>query len=167
MALTLSISPGFDGVNPIASDQITYIANVTNSGATAVTLSSLQAYAQGGAFVGAMQYLQPNVPVGVGNPVLLPGTTYSYPFLVEFISPSFAGPSPQAPGGASGVGIAANPSNQYVILTINSLSSDSTVATASLTVPVLSAIAPFPIAQGGGMQFSSGFNAVNFLTSFA
>jgi hypothetical protein len=115
--------------------------------------------------VGQPEYLTPNVPVGVGNPTIAAGATGFFPFEVVFLTPYGAGPSPQSPGGAAGSQNATPADSEYVI-SLQSLSSDATVASAQLLVPVLSTIAPFPIAQGGGMQLSSGFNLVNLLTSF-
>lgn len=167
MALTLTIIPGHGATSVVAGQTVRYVASVTNSGSSSVTLQGLAAYADtaNAISVGQPEYLTPNVPVGVGNPTLTAGSTYYYPFSVTFQAPYFAGPSPQTPGGTQGSQIAAPVDSQYVI-NLQSLSSDSTVASAQLLVPVLSTIAPFPIAQGGGMQLSSGFNLVNLLTSF-
>lgn len=167
MALVLSISRGFGASSIVARQNVTFMASVTNTGSSSVTLQSLAAYADTSASVtvGQPNYLTPNVPVGVGNPTLAAGATASYPFEVVFLTPPFAGPSPQAPGGAAG-SQNAMPGDAQFVISLQSLSSDSTVATTSLLVPVLSAIDPFPIAQGGGMQLSSGFNLVNLLTSF-
>lgn len=168
MALTLSIVQGAFN-NYVAGQPVSLVASVTNSGSTSVTLSSLAIYADPGScsFLGQPVYLTPNMPVGLGNPVLTAGSTYSYPFEVIFQAPNLAGPSPQAPGLAAGSGVAANPSASVARLTLQSLSSDSTTASVSLSVPVLSTLYPFPVAQGGAMQLSSGFNLVNLLTSFA
>jgi hypothetical protein len=166
MALTLSIIAGSPST-AIGNGTCNFVASVTNSGATAVTLQSLQvSETSGGAVVDQPVYLTPNTPVGVGNPILLPSTTYYYGFQVVFVSPAIAGPSPQnAPGGAAPSNNAVTPDASFT-LQLQSLSSDATVASASLTVPVLSTIAPFPFATGGAMQLSQGFNLVNLLTSF-
>lgn len=169
MALVLSIVPGFGATSVVAGQNISYVASVTNTGSTSVTLQSLATYTDMATCinVGQPQYLTPNVPVGVGNPTIAAGATASYPFEVAFMSPSFAGPSPQAPGGTLGSSNASVPGDSVFGIYLQSLSSDSTVASAALLVPILSAVPPFPIAQGGGLQLSSGFNLVNFLTSFA
>lgn len=168
MALVLTIVPGFGANNTVAGRPNNYIASVSNTGSSSVTLQSLSAYADAGSCinVGQPQYLTPNVPPGVGNPTIAAGATASYPFEVTFMTPNYAGPSPQSPGGTAG-STAGLPSDSVFGVYLQSLSSDSTVASATLLVPVLSAVAPFPIAQGGGLQLSSGFNLVNFLTSFA
>lgn len=168
MALTLSIIPGARASSVVAGQSINYVASVTNSGSTSVTLQSLATYADSNCSinVGQPNYLTPNVPVGVGNPTLAAGATSYFPFEVTFLTPAIAGPSPQAPGGTLGVTNASYPLDSSFVIYLSSLSSDSTVASAQLLVPVLSTIAPFPIAQGGGMQLSSGFNLINLITSF-
>jgi hypothetical protein len=166
MALTLQILAGNNGSNVVANQTMNFVASVTNSGATSVVLQSLQVAesTESDAQMSQPQYLTPNTPVGVGNPILLPGVTYYYSFLGTFSNP-LPGPSPQAPGGAStNRAITADP---FFTLQLTSQSSDGTVATASMLVPVLSSIAPFPLAQGGALQLSQGFNLVNLLTSFA
>lgn len=167
MALTLSIIPGARASSVVAGQSINYVASVTNSGSSSVTLQALAAFTDTGTAVsvGQPHYLTPNVPVGVGNPTIAAGATSYFPFEVVYQTPYVAGPSPQAPGGAAPVGMAM-PTDAQFIISLQSLSSDASVASASLLVPVLSTIAPFPIAQGGGMQLSSGFNLVNLLTSF-
>ncbi len=167
MALTLAITPGAY-VNNVAGQPLTYVASVTNSGATSVTLQSLSVSGPPGmcSSIGQPQYLTPNVPVSVGNPVLVAGSTYNYTFEVVFQAPSTAGPSPQAAGGTAGVGNAMT-NNTSGTLLLQSLSSDSTVASASLKIPILSSTSPFPVAQGGALQLASGFDLINFLTTFA
>lgn len=168
MALTLSIIPGANAGNVVAGQRANYVASVTNSGSSSVTLQSLATYAETGigVTVGQPNYLTPNVPVGVGNPTLAAGATSYFPFEVVFQTPNFPGPSPQQPGGSAGTSAAAVPVDSSFVISLQSLSSDASVASAQLLVPVLSTIAPFPIAQGGGMQLSSGFNLINLLTSF-
>lgn len=169
MALTLSIIAGNAASSVVAGQSVNYVASVTNSGSSNVTLQSLSTFAESssGVTVGQPTYLTPNVPVGTGNPTLSAGSTYYYPFQVVFPSPNFAGPSPQMPGSPAGTSTASVPTDSVFAINLQSLSSDSTVASASLLVPVLSSLAPFPVAQGGGLQFSSGFNLINLLTSFA
>jgi len=171
MALTLSISAGYGSTNVAAGMQVTYVASVTNSGATAVTLNGLwvsRDSMSGNAGVGQPTWQTPGVSVGAGYPTLAAGSTYNYPFSVVFSAPNMAGGSPNsAPGGAAPPHNAAYPIDSGFSFTINSLSSDSTTASATYFVPVLSTVAPFPIPQGGALQMNSGFNLVNFLTSFA
>ena len=169
MALTLVIQGSPSTTNPVAGQSMTFIAAVTNAGATSVTLNSLSVSSSSGGSItlGQPDFLTPNMPVTQGNPTLLPSATYFYPFRVVINGPNTAGPSPQAPGGASGVGGGQYPTDNSFGLNVTSVSSDGTVASVATTLPALSSTSPFPIAQGGGLQLSSGFNLVNFLTSFA
>jgi hypothetical protein len=167
MALTLAILPGNNATNVVANQTMNFTAAVTNSGSTSVTLQSLQVAesTESDAQLSQPVFLTPNTPVGVGNPTLLPGATYYYGFLGVFSNPGI-GPSPQAPGGAAPSNKGAN-ADAFFTLQLTSQSSDGTVASASMLVPVLSSIAPFPLAQGGALQLSQGFNLINLLTSFA
>lgn len=169
MALTLAILPGTASSYGVGGRTNNYVASVTNSGSSSVTLQSLATYGESNTCmnVGQPQYLTPNVPVGVGNPTIAAGATSFFPFEVTFMTPNMPGPSPQAPGGNLGAVTAYVPGDSVFGVTLQSLSSDSTVASATLLVPVLTTIAPFPVAQGGALQLSSGFNIVNFITSFA
>ncbi len=168
MALTLVIQESPSTANPVAGQSMTFVAAVTNAGATSVTLNSLSASSTSGSItIGQPDFLTPNMPVTQGNPTLLPSTTYFYPFRVVINGPNTAGPSPQAPGGSSGVGGGQYPTHNSFGISVTSLSSDGTVAYVATTTPALSSTEPYPIAQGGGLQLSSGFNLVNFLTSFA
>lgn len=168
MALVLTIVPGHGAASASVGRNINYIATVTNDGASSVTLKSLAVFADSGAvIVGQPSYLTPNVPVGVGDPAILAGATANYPFSIVYSSPNFAGPSPQQPGGTQGTTNASVPSDSSFNVTLQSLSSDASVASVSRMISPLSGIAPFPVAQGGALQLNSGFNLVNFLTSFA
>src|ERR1700755_930159 len=167
MPLSVSISGGFNAVSIAAGQAVNFVAAVTNATASALTLQSLAVTvasgSRGGASAGVTQpsYLWPNVPVGVGNPVLPAGVTQNYSFSAVFFAPNASGPSPQnQPGGAA-------PSNQaqeidpFYVLTATGLDSSAAVFTSSFFVPVLSTIAPFPLAQGGALQLSQGMNLVN------
>ena len=169
MALMLAIQGTPSSTSPVAGQVVTFVAAVTNSGSTSVTLQSLNAAPERNSAITLSQpeILTPNLPVGVGNPVLLASTTYYYPFKVVFHGPTTSGPSPQAPGGGTIPNTAAYPTDNSFGISLTSLSSDGTVAYVATTSPALSTTPPFPVAQGGGLQLSSGFNLVNFLTSFA
>lgn len=168
MALTLAIVRGYGATNSSSGRALNYVASVTNDGSTSVTLRALSVYADSNTCVSLEQpnYLTPNVPVGVGDPTIAAGATSFFPFRAVFMTPNMPGPSPQSPGGTQGSATAYIPGDANFGITLQSLSSDSTVASATLSVPVLSAVAPFPTPQGGGLVLSSGFNAVNLLTSF-
>lgn len=169
MPLTLSLSRGGPWTDTAQGSQSSFVVTVSNAGATALSLVSLSVHetSSTGAHVAQPTYLRPNAPAGLSNPVIAPGGSVSYVFGVSFPVPAGAGPSPQSPGGASGHGNACPAPNSTAILRAECQSSDGAVSTALLSAPVLSTIAPFPVAQGGGMQLSSGFNLINFITAFA
>lgn len=169
MALTLAIQAPAMSTNITAGQTITCIAAVTNAGASSVTLQSLTTATDGAGSANLSQpdFLTPNVPVGVGNPVLLPSTTYYFPFRVVFHAPNTAGAFPQAPGGGANLNAAAYPIDSNFGLSLTSVSSDGTVATTTATIPVLSTTSPSPLAAGGALQLSYSLNLVNFLTSVA
>ena len=168
MALTLAILPGSASNVGSAQQMLSLVASVTNSGAASVTLQSLVASDDyGPSTMGQPDFLTPGNPVGLGAPTILPGATSYFPFRIAWNMPSVYGPSPQSPGNAGAAAAAAVPSRSISNILLTSLSSDGSVATATLAVPVLSTLYPFPLAQGGAMQLSSGFNLINLLTSFA
>jgi hypothetical protein len=168
MALTLAILPGAAQNVGSAQQMLSLVASVTNSGASSVTLQSLVASDDyGPSTVGQPDFLTPGNPVGLGAPTILPGATSFFPFRVAWNMPTAAGPSPQAPGNAAAAAAAAVPSRSISNISLVSLSSDGTVATVTTSLPILSTLYPFPTAQGGAMQLSSGFNLINYLTSFA
>lgn len=167
MALTLSIAKTSPG-SIVAGQSMNFTVAVTNTGAAAVSLSSLAVNesTESDAQIAQPNFMTPNVPVGVGNPVLNAGATSTFPFQVVFNSPYLAGPSPNNPGGAAPGPAAANPDAQFT-LQAQAQASDGSIASTSLLVPVLSAIAPFPLAQGGAFQFGQGFNFINGLMLYA
>lgn len=167
MALTLSIAKTSPG-NIVASQAVNFTVTVTNSGSSAVTLTALSVneITESDAQIGQPNYLTPNVPVGVGNPVLAASGSVTYLFTAVFSSPMYAGPSPQAPGGAA-PGPAASNADAFFTLQAQAQASDGSIGSTSLMVPVLSAIAPFPLASGGAFQFGQGFNFINGLMLYA
>jgi len=164
MALTLVIIPPAQPV--VANQTMNYVASVTNSGATSVTLSALVAseLTESDAQLAQPLFLTPNVPPGVGNPVLLPGVTYFYPFQAVFNSPLMAGASPNAPGGSAPSSSAVTPDAIFG-LSLQSQSSDGTIASVTQQVAVQTAAVPFPIPLGGALQMYAGANLINFLTA--
>jgi hypothetical protein len=167
MPLNLALSRGFAWSDASNGEPNTVLLTVANPGATALTVTSLQVAEASatGANVTQPLYLRPNMPVGLGNPVIVAGGSASFAFEVSFNAPAYSGPSPQAPGGVGGV--RGPPTNSVVTLRAQCHSSDGFVTSVTMPFPVLSTVAPFPVAQGGAMQLSSGFNLVNYLTSFA
>jgi hypothetical protein len=164
MPLTLTLSRGFAWSDSANGEPSTVLLTVSNPGAAELTVTSLSVYeeSKSGSRVDQPIYLRPNAPAGLGNPVIGPGASATYPFECAFTVPSYSGPSPQAPGGAGGV--SGPPRNPVVTLRAECLSSDGVVTTVSMPFPVLGTIAPFPVAQGGALQLGSGFNLINLVT---
>lgn len=169
MALTIQLTQ----VSPIAvADQpLTFLAAVTNTGASSVTLSSLQVSesTESDAQISQPNILTTNVPVGLGNPTIIAGGTFNVTFGVIFPGPAGPGPSPNQPAGTgfgpSGMMPGQPPDNFYTLLA-QAQSSDNSISSQSLVVTVLSATAPFPVPQGGAAQFAQGANS-NLIAAIA
>ena len=164
MPLNLALSRGSAWSDSSNGEPNTIILTVSNPGAAALTVLSLgvSEVSATGARLDQPSYLAPNAPIGLGNPVIGPGASRSFPFECVFQVPSYSGPSPQAPGGSAGV--RGPPTNSVVTIRALCQSSDGVVTFVDMPFPVLATVAPFPVAQGGALQLNSGFNAVNFLT---
>lgn len=165
MALSVTLALG-NSAQVVVQQPVNFIAAVTNTNATSVTLNSLtiSEATESDATISQPVFYTPNVAPGVGNPILLPGSTTYYPFQAVFTSPYVAGPSPQnQPGGAAPSADAVEVDANFVLLATGQ-TSDGSVFSSSLMVPALSAIVPFPLAQGGAFQFSQGANLINLLT---
>ena len=165
MPLVLTLARGYAWSDSANGEPNTVLLTVANPGTAALTVTSLSVYEESktGSRVEQPSYLRPNAPAGLGNPVIGPGASATYPFECAFTVPSYSGPSPQAPGGAGGV--SGPPTNSVVTIRAQCQSSDGVVSTVAQPFPVLSTVAPFPVAQGGALQLSSGFNLVNFVTT--
>jgi hypothetical protein len=151
----------------LADSVVTFIVTVTNTGSSALTLSSLQVADQTKGANSTLQqpnYLTTNMPVGLGNPVIGASSSLSFPFSGVFSAPPTAGASPNQPGplGVSGMFLGQPGSASYALVA-QCQTSDGAVASTSLVVPVLSATAPFPRPEGGALQFSQGSNLINGL----
>jgi hypothetical protein len=164
MPLVLTLARGYAWSDSANGEPSTVLLTVANPGTAALTVTSLSVYEESktGSRVDQPTYLRPNAPAGLGNPVIGPGSSVTYPFECAFNVPSYSGPSPQAPGGAGGAG--GPPLNPVVTLRAECLSSDGVTTTVSMPFPVLSTVAPFPVAQGGALQLTSGFNLINLVT---
>lgn len=164
MALTLTLQQVSQPA--IADAPVVLIVNITNTSSAAVTLNSVQVSesTESDCQIQQPYFLQTNMPVGLGNPVIVPAGTVSYPFPVIFPSPLTAGPSPNQPA-APGFGPAgmqaAFPADSNFILLAQAAASDGSVGSISLAVSVLTATAPFPRPEGGALQFSQGTNLIN------
>lgn len=162
MATIVSIAAGSSAF-AIGNQTTSYTVTVQNTGASSLTLSSLdvQESTKTGARVGQPAYLTPNVPVGVGNPTIAAGASVSYGFQVTPTGPVMPGASPQAPGGPFNNGTAA--ANAFSLLA-TAVTSDGSVASGSLVAPVLTS--EIPQDSGGALVLSQGFNLINFITLF-
>lgn len=173
MAMTVTLAFGNRGSqNSVVGQPVDVVATVANSGAAAVTLQSLSVSVvnigtrgPAGVTIDQPLILPPNQPIGT-FPVIAAGASVNYPFLLVFQTPYSPGPSPQNPGGAAPFP-GAWPANPVYMVTATGQSSDGSVFSGTLAVDLLTAIAPFPQAQGGAFQFGQGFNAINFITAFA
>lgn len=145
----------------------TLVASVTNTGTSAIQLLSLVTSAANNQAVSVSQpvFLTPNVPWGQGFPTLLPGIAQFFNFNITIHSPYGSGPSPQQPGGAAPSNAAMTP-NAVFNINCFGLVSDNTTASATISVSELSAIPPFPPANGGALQFAAGFNFINGIVTF-
>lgn len=140
-----------------------FIATVSNTGSAAVTLNSLSVneVTKTGCMITQPNYLPLNSPVGVGNPVISAGGSQSFPFGVVFTAPYSAGSSPNNQPGGSAPGQNSQPANSNVTLQAVGQASDGSVFSGNVLVPVLSASAPFPVPQGGALQFGQGADLIN------
>ena len=164
MATLVSIVEGAPtGGFAVGNQTLNYVVSVQNTGSSSLTLSSLSVAeaTKTGMRVGQPVYLTPNVPVGVGNPTILPGATVSFGFQAVPTAPVMPGPSPQAPGGAAPSNAAYYPYADFTLLA-TAQTSDGSVASGSLNSPV--ATATFPQSNGGALVLSQGFNLLNFIT---
>lgn len=162
MSITVTLAKSLAA--PVVVNQpMSFTVTVANNSASSVVLNALQVTesTESDAIISQPNILTPNMPVGLGNPVIPGSSSVSYAFQVIFNSPG-VGPSPQSPGGAAPFSAAATPDANFT-LTAMALVSDGSGGTFSLMVPVLSAIAPFPLAIGGALQLSQGFNLLNYL----
>lgn len=140
-----------------------------SDGDTSYKLTSAQVTesTESDAQIGQPSVLAPNAPLGTGNVTIPQGGTAYLPFSFVLNNPYFPGPSPQAPGGAAPTNNAAVADAFFTLTaTVNFVTGAGVAGAASgqLLVPVLATIPPFPIAQGGALQLSSGFNLLNGLT---
>lgn len=149
-------------VNICAARAATMMVTVSNTGASSLTLTALSVSesTESDAVISQPNFMTPNVPIGIGNPTLAAGGSASYVFDVLFPSPNAAGPSPNSPAGQAGM-MNGQPADNNFTLLAQCQTSDGSVASATLMVSVLSAIAPFPRPEGGAFQFTQGTNIIN------
>ncbi len=159
MAKTVTITPP-SGSSVIANQAANFVVTLANTDAAAVQVTSLALLelSKTGAVVGQPTWRTPNVAPGVtGNPTLN-GTngSLSYGFQVVATVPNMPGTSPNNEPGGARPGQPATPAVNLLVLQAQVQTSDGSVFFTTLTVPVLSAVAPFPVPQGGAMQFGQG-----------
>lgn len=179
--MTISVSLAFTSVGPTtANAPINGILTLTNNGSNTISVRSIRLYEmplivtplnQGGACFGAMisqpEFLTPNVAPGDDFPSVTTGSTVYYPFAVVVPSPNLPGPSPNAPNTLRYNQMATPPGNTNLQLGCDVRTYDSTATewvcgSATLSCPIKSAVAPFPVPQGGAEQFNSAGDAVNW-----
>lgn len=162
--MPVSVALVLSNSNVISGQPAGAVATVSNTTAAAVTLESLTASSSSGAVsIRQPVIVTPNMAPGAGDPVIdaTSGTlSVGFSFVVQ--APNAAGPSPNnAPGGVAPSNPAAPVSNPNHVITVIGQTSDGSVFSSSLTVGVLSAVGPFPRAEGGALQFTQG---ANFMT---
>ena len=158
MALTLSIAQGSPAGPVVANQPMTFVVTVTNTATAAVTLNSLTVSPGPGDFITLSQpnFQTPTTAIGSpGYPVLLASGNASYPFSAVFAAPNMPGISPNNPGGAA-PGQTAMEAYALYVIQAQAVASDGSVGSVNFTVPVLSAVAPFPVPTGGAAQFGLG-----------
>lgn len=162
MAITVSLGEGAQGVSSVANQAMNFTITVANSNATSVVLQSLSIVesTESDAIVSQPVFMTPNTPVGVGNPIIPAGASVTYGFQAVFTNPVLPGPSPQAPGGASPINTAYYSDPNFILMG-TAFTSDGSVSSGTLQVPVLSAT--FPQSNGGALVLSQGFNLINFV----
>ena len=138
-----------------------FTVTVTNTDASSRTLLSLLVYeSSGDAVVQQPQILTPNVPQGVGNPIIAASGSATYSFQAVFPAPYSPGPSPANPGGRAPSSLAVPADAIYRLVAVAN-TSDGSVFSSSLQVPVLSTAAPIPTSQGGTLRFRQGGNMMS------
>lgn len=159
MALTVTLSLVDSAI--IAGRPTTFQVTVANTSSSSVTLQSLVvSESKSDAIIAQPNFLTPQVALGLGNPTITASGSVSYTFDVVFPAPNFPAPSVNAPMGINGVSVG-QPANSTFTLQAVATASDASVGSTTLVASVLSTIAPFPLAQGGALQFSQGFNLIN------
>lgn len=161
--MALSCSMALTSGTVLADASTNFTITITNTNAAAVTLQSIQISesTESDAMIGQPNFLVPNVPVGVGNPVIAAGASVTYSFSAIFNTPYFPGPSPQNQPGGARPGNDATEVDPFFVLQAICQTSDGSVFSSTIFVPVLSAISPFVVAEGGALQFSQGANLMN------
>ena len=163
MALNLSLA--ITSVGPLKSGlALNGVATVTNTEAGNVEVMSIQITEAStmGAIICGPYFLTPNVAPGEGEPTLATSASGNYPFQVVCEVPNTPGASPNAPNSLHGNTFPSG--NSYLRLAGTVLGNDGSsnlVGSATLNLPLTTPVAPFPVPQGGALQFNAGGNSIN------
>lgn len=145
----------------VANQSSHFVATVTNGDAAAVTLKSLVISEDSrlAAVIEQPNFLAAGQPWDTSQPVLAPAAAPAYGFSVMVPSPNMPGVSATNPGGAAPTSMGQPPANSQLVLRATGQTSDGSVFSATFTVPVLSAVFPFPVSDVGSAQFRQGGNS--------
>lgn len=165
MAITVGIA--ITSVGPVLADsQINGVLTVTNNGSNTVQIQAAQLseLTTMGLVFRHPDVLTPNAAPGTYNTISAAGSA-SYPFSLVAPSPNTPGASPNTPNGYSDNVFP--PANVQAVINCLVTAYDTTAAayvngSASLSFAIGSAVAPFPVPQGGALQFNSGGDAVHW-----
>lgn len=165
MAITVTLAL----TNPAtarAGQRLNGICAITNNGANTVEVLSVNLAEASvmGAKVGGPYFLTPNVAPGTGEPTIESAATSYFPFSIVIPSPNTPGSSPSSVHVIDGVYPAANSWARFQcnVMTYDSVAEVNVVGEATLAFAVASSVAPFPMPQGGALQFDTGGDAVNW-----
>lgn len=178
MAIVVSLSVTSPGPT-MAGSVINGICQVQNTEAGSVTIRDIKLFEMNasaltqppsgppstlGAIFRNPDFLVPNVAPGT-YPTVTTTTTVYYPWSVVVPSPNMPGPSPGATNVYRSVNQAMPPGNSTVTIGCVVLANDGTsniVGSATLQIPVISAVDPFPMPSYGTEQFNVAGDAVNW-----
>lgn len=177
MAIVVSFAITSPAGAAVANSVINGIVTVQNTEVGSVTVRNIQITempasapsqppSQSPAFYGVTirqpDFLVPNAAPGT-YPTLTTSSTGYYPFSFVSPSPQFAGPPPSATNSLRNP--AMPPSNSIINLSCVVLCNDGTsnlVGSATLQVPIITAVKTYPPATSGTEQFNVQGNAVNW-----
>lgn len=160
MAKTLVIALGNESYIR-ANARINFTVTAANTDAAAVTLKalSIDEASELGAVIDQPTFLTAGQPWDASMPTLAAGASASYGFSVMVPSPNMPGVSATNPGGAVPGQNAWPAANNQLVLRATGQTSDGSTFFTTLSVPVLSAVYPFPISDVGTTLFRQGGNA--------
>lgn len=166
MAITCSLAFG-NTTSARSGQPVNLVLAVTNNGSNTIEVLGIQVTEAStmGAIISGPYFLTPNADVGVGPTILTTATAY-YPCQVVVTAINTPGASPNSPNALHDDVFP--PGNslcrlQCDVLTYDSVAAENVAGSATFNFPVGSAVAPFPVPQGGAMQFNAGGNAVNWI----